>query len=105
MHSSDDLIPMLFENLFLRTKQIVLGHLGRQLIVNPESDFSVQEEGGEGPLMCWFRETGYDGGGDTVIGAASVFIRVALNTDVGDVCREGHCGEEGETGDWNAHRL
>ena len=98
VHGSDDLIPILLENLFLRSEEIVLGHLGGELIVNLESSFGVQEEGRESALMRRFREAGNDGGGETVVSVASVFTRIALNAHVDDICGEGHGQRGGELG-------
>lgn len=54
MHGSDDLVPVFLQDFFLCAKEIVLCHLDRELIVNPEPSFSIQEEGREGPLVCGF---------------------------------------------------
>ena len=98
MHGLNYLVPMLLKDLFLRTKEIVFGRLGRQLIVNLETGFGIQEESREGSLVCRFRETGCDGGGDTVVGVAGACIREILNVHVDDVCREGHV-QRGGNGD------
>ena len=55
MHGSDDLLPVVLQDLFLRTEEIVLCRLGRELIVNPEPGLGVQEKGREGSLVGRFR--------------------------------------------------
>ena len=52
VHGSDDFVSMLLQDIFFGTEEIILCRLGRELVVNPKSGLSVQEEGRKGPLMC-----------------------------------------------------
>ena len=51
MHGLDDLVAVFLQNVFLCAEEIILGRLGRELIVNSEPSLTVQQESREGPLV------------------------------------------------------
>ena len=56
MHGFHNLICVVLEDLFLRTKEVILWSGGGNVVVEPQASFIVKQHRRHLLLSCWFRQ-------------------------------------------------